>query len=113
QSFDRADIMAHEERLLQAATEALGAMNSVKIFGTARQKGAIVSFELVGTHAHDVSTIIDHSGVAVRAGHHCAQPLMDRLGVTSTARASFGIYNTVEEIETLVSALTHAQELLR
>jgi cysteine desulfurase/selenocysteine lyase len=112
QSFDREAILAHENGLLEYATEALSQMNSVRLFGTAKNKGAIVSFELVGAHAHDVSTIIDRSGVAVRAGHHCAQPLMDRLGVTSTARASFGLYNTTQEIDALVKALAHAQELL-
>lgn len=112
QSFERKDILAHEQTLLEAATEALRGMNSIRLFGTAKEKGSIVSFELVGAHAHDVSTIIDRSGVAVRAGHHCAQPLMDRMGVTSTARASFGLYNTVEEIDALVKALVHAQELL-
>lgn len=111
-SFNRADIHAHEADLLAYATERLGAMNSIRIFGTAPNKGSIVSFELTGAHAHDVSTIIDHSGVAVRAGHHCAQPLMDRLGVTSTARASFALYNRREDVDALCKALEKARDLL-
>ena len=111
-SFDRDAILAHEQSLLEHATEALHGLNSIKIHGTAKEKGSILSFELIGAHAHDVSTIIDRSGVAVRAGHHCAQPLMDRLGVTSTARASFALYNTHEEVDALVDALKKAQELL-
>lgn len=111
-SFDRADILAHEADLLEYATERLGAMNSIRLFGTAPNKGSIVSFELIGAHAHDVSTIIDRSGVAVRAGHHCAQPLMDRLGVTSTARASFALYNRREDVDALCTALEKAKDLL-
>jgi cysteine desulfurase/selenocysteine lyase len=111
-SFDRADIHAHEADLLKYATERLEAMNSIRLFGTAPNKGSIVSFELVGAHAHDVSTIIDRSGVAVRAGHHCAQPLMDRLGVTSTARASFALYNCREDVDSLCTALEKAKDLL-
>ncbi len=111
-SFDRSDIHAHEVDLLSYATQRLGEMNSIRIFGTAPNKGSIVSFELIGAHAHDVSTIIDHSGVAVRAGHHCAQPLMDRLGVTSTARASFALYNRREDVDALCTALEKARDLL-
>lgn len=111
-SFDRADILAHEEDLLIYASQRLGAMNSIRLFGTAPNKGSIVSFELMGAHAHDVSTIIDRSGIAVRAGHHCAQPLMDRLGVTSTARASFALYNRREDVDALCVALEKARELL-
>lgn len=111
-SFNRSDIHAHEADLLSYATERLRAMNSIRIFGTAPNKGSIVSFELIGAHAHDVSTIIDRSGVAVRAGHHCAQPLMDRLGVTSTARASFALYNRREDVDALCTALEKARDLL-
>lgn len=111
-SFNRADIHAHEADLLKYATDQLGAMNSIRILGTAPNKGSIVSFVLEGAHAHDVSTIIDHSGVAVRAGHHCAQPLMDRLGVTSTARASFALYNRREDVDALCLALEKAKDLL-
>ena len=83
----------------------------LKIYGTAPGKGAIVSFTMDGLHPHDIATIIDRSGVAVRAGHHCAQPLMDRLGVTAVARASFAMYNTKEEVDVLVDSLKRAHEL--
>jgi len=83
----------------------------LRIFGTAPNKGSIISFEMKGAHAHDVSTILDRYGVAVRAGTHCAEPLLARFGVTSTARASIAMYNTVEEIDTLVGALRKAHEM--
>ena len=111
-SFEREAVLAHEQDLLDYATQRLSEMNSIRIFGQAKDKGAILSFELEGTHAHDISTIIDRSGVAVRAGHHCAQVLMDRLGVTSTARASFAMYNTRDEVDALVDALVRAKDLL-
>lgn len=103
-------IRAHEDRLRAYAHERLGAMNSLKIFGTAPGKGGIVSFEMEGAHAHDVSTVIDRYGVAVRAGTHCVQPLLQRYGVTSTCRASFGMYNTLEEVDRLAEALGKAQQ---
>lgn len=109
EAVGREAIMAHEADLGAYAHERLGAINSLKIFGTAPGKGAIVSFEIEGAHAHDISTIIDHSGVAVRAGTHCAEPLMARFGVTSTCRASFGMYNTRAEVDVLADALTRAQ----
>ena len=84
------------------------ALNYIRIFGHAPGKGAIVAFEMHGAHAHDVSTIIDREGVAVRAGTHCAQPLLAHYGVTSTCRASFGLYNTRAEIDTLADALIKA-----
>jgi cysteine desulfurase/selenocysteine lyase len=84
-------------------------MNSVRIFGAAPGKGAIVSFALPGAHAHDVATILDRSGVAVRAGTHCAEPLLARFGVTSTCRASFAMYNTRAEVDALAEALMKAQ----
>jgi cysteine desulfurase / selenocysteine lyase len=105
----RVNIRAHEERLRDYAHERLSRLNSIRIFGTAPGKGAIVSFEMKGAHAHDVATVIDRQGVAVRAGTHCAQPLLARYGVTSTCRASFGLYNTVEEIDVLADALAKAQ----
>jgi cysteine desulfurase/selenocysteine lyase len=104
-------IAAHEEGLRAYAHERLGAMNSVRIFGNAPGKGAILSFALEGAHAHDVATILDRSGVAVRAGTHCAEPLLARFGVTSTCRASFAMYNTREEIDALSEALAKAQTL--
>jgi len=104
----RASIAAHEADLGAYAMEQLSGMNSVRIFGEAREKGAIVSFELEGIHAHDVSMVIDRAGIAVRAGTHCAQPLLQRFGVTSTCRASFGMYNTREEVDALSEALKKA-----
>ena len=109
-AIGRPAINAHEERLRAYAHERLGAMNSVRIFGNAPGKGAIVSFELAGAHAHDVSTVIDRYGVAVRAGTHCVQPLLQRYGVTSTCRASFGLYNTLEEVDILAEAVGKAQQ---
>ncbi len=106
----RERIFAHEEELRAYAHARLGELNWLKIYGTAPRKGAIVSFNIDGLHPHDVSTIIDRSGVAVRAGHHCAQPLMERLGVTGTCRASFGMYNTKAEVDALANALIKAHE---
>ncbi|MDN2579204.1 cysteine desulfurase [Aquibium sp. ELW1220] len=103
-------IAAHEAVLRDYAHQRLGAINSLRIFGNAPGKGAIVSFELQGIHAHDVSMLIDRSGVAVRAGTHCAQPLLKRFGVTSTCRASFGMYNTTGEIDVLAEALEKARK---
>ena len=103
-------IAAHEARLRDYAQEQLKKLNSIRIFGEAPGKGAIISFEMKGVHAHDVSMVIDREGVAVRAGTHCAQPLLARYGVTSTCRASFGLYNTVEEVDSLVAALQKAQD---
>jgi cysteine desulfurase / selenocysteine lyase len=105
------NILAHENRLRDYARERLGRMNSIRIIGDARERGAIFSFEMAGAHAHDVATVIDRSGVAVRAGTHCTMPLMTRFGVTSTCRASFGLYNTVEEVDRLVEALAKAESL--
>jgi cysteine desulfurase/selenocysteine lyase len=103
-------IAAHEEALKNYAHERLGRLNWLKIHGQARDKGAIISFSVEGLHPHDISTIIDRSGVAVRAGHHCAQPLMERLGVTATCRASFAMYNTKAEVDALADALIKARE---
>lgn len=106
----RENIVAHERTLLDYATSRLSELNSLRLFGTTPNKGSIVSFEMQGVHAHDISTVIDRSGVAVRAGTHCAEPLLSRFGVTSTCRASFGMYNTVEEVDALVDALIGASE---
>ncbi len=103
-------ISAHEAELKEYAHKRLGELNWLKIHGNARNKGAIVSFTIDGLHPHDISTIIDRSGVAVRAGHHCAQPLMERLGVTATCRASFAMYNTKAEVDVLAEALMKAHE---
>jgi cysteine desulfurase / selenocysteine lyase len=111
EGIGRARIRAHEESLLAHAQERLGAINSLRIFGQAQGKGPIVSFNMQGAHAHDVATIIDRSGVAVRAGTHCAMPLLQRFGVTSTCRASFALYNTHAEVDALAEALIRAQSL--
>jgi cysteine desulfurase/selenocysteine lyase len=111
QKVGRARIHAHETALSDYAHERLSKINSLKIFGRAKGKGAIIAFEMKGAHAHDVATIIDRSGVAVRAGTHCAQPLLARFGVTSTCRASFALYNTFEEVDKLAEALIRAEGL--
>ncbi len=108
-ALGRENIARHEADLKDYAHQKLREINSLRIFGDAPGKGAIVSFELQGAHAHDVATIIDRAGVAVRAGTHCAQPLLAKYGVTSTCRASFGLYNTRAEVDTLYEALLKAQ----
>ncbi len=103
-------IRAHEEDLRCYAHEQLSTLDYVTIHGTTPDKGAIVSFTMDGLHAHDISTIIDRSGIAVRAGHHCCQPLMDRLNVTATCRASFAMYNTRDEVDALAASLRKAHD---
>lgn len=103
-------IAAHEHDLVTYAHERLGELNWLRIHGTAPDKGAIVSFNVDGLHPHDVSTIIDRSGVAIRAGHHCAQPLMERFDVPAMCRASFGLYNTRAEVDALAEALIKARD---
>ncbi|MBL4732424.1 MAG: cysteine desulfurase [Rhizobiaceae bacterium] len=110
ESKGRALIAAHEAELCDYAHEQLGKINSLRIYGNAPGKGAIISFALEGIHAHDVSMVIDRAGVAVRAGTHCAQPLLQRFGVTSTCRASFGMYNTKAEVDVLAEALENARK---
>jgi cysteine desulfurase/selenocysteine lyase len=109
-SIGRERIRAHEHELGTYAMERLREINSLRIFGTAPDKGAIVSFEMKGAHPHDVATIIDRSGVAIRAGTHCVMPLLARFGVASSCRASFALYNTRSEIDRLAEALIKAQE---
>ncbi|MDE2577845.1 MAG: cysteine desulfurase [Hyphomicrobiales bacterium] len=111
EQIGRSAIRAHEADLTAYAMERLSRINSLRLIGRAPDKGPIVSFEMKGAHAHDVATIIDRSGVAVRAGTHCAMPLMERFGVTSTCRASFALYNTRAEVDVLAEALTRAQSL--
>jgi len=111
-AFDRAGVAAHEHELLAYATAAIEDLNWVRIIGRAPGKGAILSFEAEGMHAHDLATILDREGVAVRAGHHCAQVLMERFGVASTTRASFALYNTHAEVDSFVSALHKARKIL-
>lgn len=111
-SVGMAEIEAHEQSLRDYAQERLAGLNWLNIQGTAPGKGAIFSFTLEGAgHAHDISTVVDRKGVAIRAGHHCAQPLMAHLGVSATARASFGMYNTHAEVDALVEALELCHEL--
>ena len=111
EAIGRARIRAHEESLRAYAQERLGAINSLRIIGVAPGKGPIVSFTMDNAHAHDVATVIDRAGVAVRAGTHCAMPLLQRFGVTSTCRASFALYNTRAEVDALADALTRAHKL--
>jgi len=110
-SIGRAPIRDHEKGLLSYASDRIREINSLKIIGTAADKGAIISFEMKGAHPHDVATVIDRAGVAVRAGTHCVMPLLARFGTTATCRASFALYNTREEVDGLATALRKAQEL--
>ena len=105
-------IHAHESALLAYATERISAMPGVTIIGTAPVKASVISFVMDGIHPHDIGTIVDREGVAVRTGHHCAQPVMDRFGIPATARASLAMYNTTADIDTLVRALARVQEVM-
>lgn len=107
--FDR--IAAHEHELLQYGTAALSQVPGVRLTGTAKERAGVISFVVDGVHAHDVGTILDSEGIAIRTGHHCCQPLMHRLGVPATARASMALYNTREEIDALVAALAKVREV--
>jgi cysteine desulfurase/selenocysteine lyase len=111
EGIGRAAIHRHEQALLAHATEALSGLNWVRIVGTAPGKGAILSFEVDGVHAHDLATVLDREGVAVRGGHHCAQPLMERFNLSGTARASFALYNTHDEVDALITALHQARRV--
>jgi cysteine desulfurase/selenocysteine lyase len=104
-------IAEHERDLLNYATQRLASIDGLKIIGTAPDKTSVISFTMASAHPHDISTVIDRAGVCIRAGHHCAQPLMDRMGTPATARASFGMYNTRAEADTLVQALETVREL--
>ena len=112
EQFDLADVQAHESALYDRAIEGIRGVNGITVHGTAPGKGSEMSFSLEGAHPHDVAQILDRYGVAVRAGHHCAQPLMDHLGVSATARASFGIYNTEADVDGFVEALHKARNML-
>jgi cysteine desulfurase / selenocysteine lyase len=109
-SVGKARIRSHEEGLMRYAHDRLREINSLRIFGTTKDKGPIVSFEIKGAHPHDVATIIDRSGVAVRAGTHCVMPLLARFGLTASCRASFAMYNTPAEVDRLAQALLKAQD---
>ena len=104
-------IAAHESRVLAYATEKLGQIDGLRIIGTARAKASVISFTVGDIHPHDLGTIIDHYGVALRTGHHCAMPVMQFFNVPATARASFGLYNTLEEVDVLVDALEQARAM--
>jgi cysteine desulfurase/selenocysteine lyase len=104
-------IAAHEKELLEHATERLLDLPGVRIFGTARHKAAVLSFAIEGVHPHDVGTLLNQEGIAVRTGHHCAQPLMKRLGVAATSRASFAFYNTRAEVDALVAGIRNVQKV--
>jgi cysteine desulfurase / selenocysteine lyase len=107
-----AQIEAHERDLLEYGTKRLLEVPGLRVVGTAREKAGVISFTLGDIHPHDIGTILDRQGVAIRAGHHCAQPVMDRFGIPATARASFGLYNSREEIDALVRALEKVREVL-
>ena len=104
-------IAAHEHELLRYASEQLARVPGLRLIGTAREKAAVISFVLEGVHAHDVGTILDQDGIAVRSGHHCAQPVMERYGVPATVRASFALYNTKADVDALVRGLGHVRKV--
>lgn len=107
------NIRAYEEELLKYATKRMSEIEGLKIYGTAPEKEAVISFLVDGVHPYDLGVLLDQQGIAIRTGHHCAQPLMQRFDIEGTARVSFGLYNTVEEIDTFISALTRALTILR
>jgi len=111
QGIDREALVAHERELLAYAAEALAAVPGLRIVGTPRERAGVISFLLGDVHPHDVGTVLDRHGVAIRAGHHCAQPLMQRYGVPATARASFAAYNTRADVDALVRGLHAAREM--
>lgn len=110
-SLDRTSILKHEEMLLESATECIASIPGVRILGEAAQKVSLLTFLIEGVHAHDLGTILDKEGVAIRTGHHCAQPVMNFFGVDASARASFSFYNTLEEIDILAAALLEAKKV--
>jgi cysteine desulfurase/selenocysteine lyase len=110
-SFEARSVHAHENALLRYATEALESVSGVRLIGTAPGKVAVVSFLMDAAHPHDVGTIVDSEGVAIRTGHHCAQPVMEHFGIAATARASIGMYNTTDDIDALIGSLRKVQEL--
>jgi cysteine desulfurase / selenocysteine lyase len=107
----REAVLIHEHELLRYATRAISDIPGLRIIGTAREKAAILSFTLDGVHPHDIGTILDRQGVAIRAGHHCAMPVMQRFGVAATARASFALYNTIEDVDALVAGMHEVREI--
>ena len=105
------NVAAYEHEVLTYATEAVAAIPGIRLIGTAREKAGVLSFLLGSIHPHDIGTILDQEGIAIRAGHHCAQPIMQRFGIAATARASFGLYNTKEEVDALVEGIQKVREV--
>src|SRR5208282_5432132 len=105
------NIAAHERELLEYATDAVSAVPGVRLIGTAEERAGVLSFVIEGVHPHDLGTILDREGIAIRTGHHCAQPVMERFGVPATARASFAVYNCKEEVDALVNGIRAAREV--
>ncbi len=108
--FDLREVAAHEHDLLAHATEAIGALDGVRLVGSAPERAGVLSFLVGDVHPHDVGTFLDQDGVAVRTGQHCAQPVMDYYGITSTVRASFGLYNTHDDVDALVASVKRVQQ---
>jgi cysteine desulfurase/selenocysteine lyase len=104
-------VAEYERELLDYGTEQLRAIPGLRLIGTAREKESILSFVMEGIHPHDIGTVLDQEGIAIRTGHHCAQPLMERFGVPATARASLALYNTTEEINALAKSIRKAREM--
>lgn len=111
QQHDREAIVAHEDELLEYATERIQALDGIRLIGTAERKAGVLSFLVDGAHPYDVGTILDRLGIAVRTGHHCTQPLMDRFDIPGTVRASFALYNTKEDVDRLIDALRQVQDM--
>jgi cysteine desulfurase/selenocysteine lyase len=104
-------VQEYERMLLQFAEEEISGIDGLKIIGTAKEKAGVISFVLEGIHPHDIGTILDREGIAIRTGHHCAQPVMQRFGIPATARASFAFYNTREEVRALVRSIQKVKEV--
>jgi cysteine desulfurase/selenocysteine lyase len=111
--LDAGALAAHEQAVLAYATQALAAVPGLRLIGTARDKIGVLSFVLDGIHPHDIGTILDREGIAIRTGHHCAQPLMQRYGLAATARASLGCYSNEQDIDALLAGLAKVQEMFR
>jgi cysteine desulfurase/selenocysteine lyase len=110
-SFDPDELAVHENTVLEYAGQRLQEIDGLQIIGTARHKAGVISFTLKDVHPHDLGTVIDHYGIALRTGHHCAMPVMQFFGVPATARVSFGLYNTVGEVDALIKALLSARDM--
>lgn len=113
EDYDKAAMAAHEHKLLEHATTELLTIDGLRIIGTAKEKVGVISFVIEGVHHYDLGTLLDQQGIAVRTGHHCTQPLMDRFGVSGTTRLSFACFNTVEEVDAMVAATRKAVKMLR